>query len=276
VIVISSHSGKQDVFQALELGALEFIAKPDRFLSPDLPDLKSELLHKAKTVRALQIVPFTKVRSPTPAAEVSTGGTPEGLAEGELTRLVCIGASTGGPPALQTMLKGLTPGPHTAFVVAQHMPPKFTRAFAERLNRMSPFTISEAEQGDLVLPGKVYIMPGGRHGEIRVGPRGVSLVLSDSEKDDHYVPSVDRLFESVAKNFEGDVLAVVMTGMGHDGSVGVKALREAGAATIAESQESAVVYGMPKEAVATGCIDQELPLGGIIEAIAQFVAKSAS
>jgi len=269
--MISSHSRKQEVFQALELGALDFIAKPDRFFSTEVATLRRELIAKAMAVRALQPLPFSKAgkareSSATLPVEPATGPGEEKPVQ----RVVCIGSSTGGPPALQSLFSALGAGGPTAFLVAQHMPEKFTRAFAERLDRRTTLTIKEAEEGDLIKPGHVYIAPGGGHLELGGQTDQRIARVRAVKEDDHYIPSVDRLFASVAENFDKRMLAVVLTGMGSDGAEGVRAIRDAGGHVLVESRETAIVYGMPKEAARTGCVSQELPLGGLIEAVHRF------
>lgn len=278
VIVISSHSRKQEVFQALELGALDFIAKPAHHIPPDIAALREEIISKALTVRSLEPIPFGKrVNMPMPKAEPrdQRSGASEWQAPKPTqpaTRLVCIGASTGGPPALESLFRAVGTSPQCAFVVAQHMPAKFTRAFAERLNRMTSLDIREGEEGMEVMGGAVYIAPGGKHMElVRVGDQHL-IKLQDVSEGDRYVPSIDRLFESSSKAFAMSMLAVVLTGMGADGAAGVRTVRGAGGRTLAESQESSIVFGMPKEAIQTGCIDEVLPLGQIIERVAKFAA----
>ena len=278
VIVISSHSRKQEVFQALELGALDFIAKPSHHIAPDIASLRDELIIKALTVRSLEPVPFNKrVNMNVPKADPrdqrsGAADLPPSRATQPATRLVCIGASTGGPPALESLFKAMGTSPQCAFLVSQHMPAKFTRAFAERLNRMTSLDIREAEDGMEIVGGSVYIAPGGKHMELTRGAESHFIRLIDVRETDRYVPSIDRLFESAAKGFEMSMLAVVLTGMGADGALGVRTVRQAGGRTLAESQESSIVFGMPKEAIQTGCIDEVLPLGQIIERVAKFAS----
>jgi two-component system chemotaxis response regulator CheB len=278
VIVISSHSRKQEVFQALELGALDFIAKPSHHIAPDIASLRDELISKALTVRSLEPVPFSKrtnMSAPRSDARDQRSGASEWQAPRAAqpaTRLVCIGASTGGPPALESLFKAVGTSPLCAFLVAQHMPAKFTRAFAERLNRMTSLDIREAEDGMEIVGGAVYIAPGGKHMELTRSGDQHFVKLVEVRETDRYIPSIDRLFDSAAKTFEMSMLAVVLTGMGADGAVGVRTVRQAGGRTIAESQESSIVFGMPKEAIQTGCIDEVLPLGQIIEKVAKFAA----
>jgi two-component system chemotaxis response regulator CheB len=278
VIVISSHSRKQEVFQALELGALDFIAKPSHHIAPDIASLREEIISKALTVRSLEAVPFANRAMPPPKPESrvqSPGEWQQPKATTPATRLVCIGASTGGPPALESMFRAMGTSPACAFLVAQHMPAKFTRAFAERLNRMTSLDIREAEDGMEIFGGQVLIAPGGRHMELTRTGGGHTVRLLDVRESDRYVPSIDRLFESAAKAFEMSMMAVVLTGMGADGALGVRTVRQAGGRTLAESQESSIVFGMPKEAIQTGCIDEVLSLGQIIEKVAKFASPAS-
>ncbi len=174
--------------------------------------------------------------------------------------MIVIGASTGGPPALQKVLTDIDMLGSVGVVVAQHMPPGFTRAFADRLNRFCKMEIREAQTGDRVEPNRVLIAPGGKN--LFLVRRGEDVVVQIKETSSRYryVPSVDALFESAAAIFGKELLGVVLTGMGNDGSSGVRRIRERGGQVLAESEETSVVYGMPKEAVATGCVDNELPL----------------
>jgi len=258
VIVISSYAHKSDVFKALELGAFDFIAKPPpRGTQESLDSLRGELLEKVRAARHVR--PGTRHQAPGARAMAVVG---------ELPLVVAVGASTGGPPAVQRLLEGLAVEPTPCVLVAQHMPSQFTRAFAERLDRIGPFTVTEACDGDLVQPGHVYIAPGGRH--LVLVERGAKLELHTPPPTgvDKYAPSVDRLFTSVAQVLGARALGVVLTGMGADGAAGAKELSRAGAEVWAEAEETAVVFGMPGEAIATGAVSRVLPLGEIGPALA--------
>lgn len=273
VIMVSSHSRKHEVFQALELGALDFVAKPSRYFSYEDPALRDEILTKALAVRALQVVPLTqRAREKSKVEPVLPENKVTAQPSTPVERVVCIGASTGGPPALQSVFRTLQAGTPTAFLVAQHMPEKFTRAFAERLDRLSALQIREAHHGMQVKPDTILIAPGGFHMEV-VAPGETPVVhLTLASKEDRYAPSIDRLFASAAELFGASVLAVVLTGMGSDGSLGVKRVYSQLGMTIAESRETSIVFGMPKEAIETGCIRDILPLSAIIERIQSFCA----
>jgi two-component system chemotaxis response regulator CheB len=268
VIVVSSHSRKEEVFQALELGALDFIAKPSHHIGPDLTSLRDDLAAKVATVRALRPLPR-------PGAAAMAAPAAQGVVLDRLPvdRVVCLGASTGGPPALELVFKALPAPASAAVLVAQHMPERFTRTFAERLNRMVSLEVEEAEEGTLVQSGYAYVAPGGHHMVVKTEKDRPVLHLEATTRRDRYAPSVDRLMASAAEVFGGSTLAVVMTGMGADGSRGVEAVRAAGGTTMAESEETAVVYGMPKEAQLTGCVDEVLALPRIAERIAAFTNR---
>jgi two-component system chemotaxis response regulator CheB len=265
VIVISALSGADKVFKALELGALDFVAKPSSSASVDLLSIKEDLQKKV-----LQILALKPDRHPHPIPEsippercelkpVPSSGR-AGIGLQHAIDLVAIGSSTGGPPALQHIFTSFRQRYPFAVVVSQHMPPGFTKAFADRLNRTSLFDIKEAEDGDLVLPGRVLIAPGGRNMVFEVcGGQVTARIMAPSESD-RYVPSVDVMLESCAGIYRKRVAAVILTGMGNDGSRGVRIVKEHGGCVIAESEETAIVYGMPREAVATGVVDRCVPL----------------
>ena len=271
VIVISALSGADNVFKALELGALDFVAKPSSGASVDLLSIKEDL-HK-KVLQVLAVKPSGNIRSipgnnlrESSAAELKPG-IMAGIRIQNNLDLVAIGCSTGGPPALQQIFSAFEKKYPFAIVVSQHMPAGFTKAFADRLNRTSLFDVKEAEDGDLILPGKVLIAPGGRNMILEdCGGRVTARIVAPSESD-RYVPSVDVMLQSCAGIYRKRVAAVILTGMGNDGSKGVRIIKEHGGCVIAESEESAVVYGMPREAVATGVVDRCVPLNGIASEI---------
>ncbi|NMO13351.1 chemotaxis response regulator protein-glutamate methylesterase [Pyxidicoccus fallax] len=262
VIVISSYAHKSDVFKALELGAFDFIAKPPRGTREALEGLRGELLDKVRAARHVR-----------PGQRHAAPGARAMAVAGELPLVVAVGASTGGPPAVQRLLEGLAAEPTPCVLVCQHMPSQFTRAFAERLDRIGPFTVTEACDGDTVQPGHVYIAPGGRH--MVVADRGSRLELHTPPPTplDKYAPSVDRLFTSVAQVLGSRALAVVLTGMGADGAEGALEVHRAGGEVWAESEETAVVFGMPGEAIATGAVKRVLKLGDIGPALATLARR---
>jgi two-component system chemotaxis response regulator CheB len=264
VIVISGRSGDEEVFQALELGAVDFIAKKTARAAPDLASIERELIRKVHASRELRIDRVRRRLSALPPVVDRSPGPGDSA-----PRVVAIGASTGGPAALMQIFAAFPDPPGCAFLVAQHMPEGFTRGFADRLDRFTSLRAAEARGGEALAPGTVWVAPGGRHLELenRAG-RVVTRVVPTLPRD-RYAPSVDRLFESAAKHLGADVLAVVLTGMGDDGRAGVGAVKAAGGRAIAESEETAVVFGMPKRAIRTGAVDRVLPLGEIAGAIQQ-------
>ena len=157
--------------------------------------------------------------------------------------------------------------PQSAFLIAQHMPRGFTRGFAERLDRMTQMCAIEAEGGEVVAPGGVIVAPGGKHLELESRDGEVITRLVAIRSQDKYTPSVDRLFQSAAKHIGSDLLAIVLTGMGDDGRAGVESVKRSGGSVIAEAESTAVIFGMPRQAIRSGAVDQVLPLGEIAAAI---------
>jgi two-component system chemotaxis response regulator CheB len=262
VIVVSGRTGEEDVFRALELGAVDFVGKPSPRATPELNNIEHELVRKVHAIRDLRIEKVQTRISSAPAllrAEVGpASSTP---------RVVAIGSSTGGPAALMQVFGAFPEAPQCSFVVAQHMPAGFTRGFAERIDRLTRLRAIEAAGGETLSPGTVLIAPGGKHLELENLRGRVVTRLIASEARDKYTPSVDRLFESAAKHVGADLLAVVLTGMGDDGRAGVRSVNLAGGRIIAEAESTAVIFGMPQQAIRTGLVDQVLPLGEIAAAI---------
>jgi two-component system chemotaxis response regulator CheB len=181
--------------------------------------------------------------------------------------VVAIGSSTGGPAALMQIFGSFAEAPRSAFLVAQHMPEGFTRGFADRLDRLTPMRASEAQGGEAPEPGTILVAPGGSHLELENrGGQVVTRIVSPDRRD-KYSPSVDRLFESAAKHFGRDLMAIVLTGMGDDGRNGSAAVKATGGSVIAESEQTAVIFGMPRQAIRSGAVDHVLPLHEIATAI---------
>jgi two-component system chemotaxis response regulator CheB len=272
VIVISSYSRKQNVFKALELGAVDFIAKPTRHLSPELHKIRDELLEKVQMVRYLRAssISFKMHDRSSQKAEAATTA----LEQEEISpdfALVVIGASTGGPPALQTFLQMLPRDLPITYLIAQHMPSNFTNAFAERLNRYTQLEVTEAKNGDVLIPGRVLISPGGHCLKVENTGNKLKCVLVEGNDSMKYVPSIDLLFETAAEALGNRVMAVLLTGMGSDGKEGIGIVKEKGGRTVAESEETAVIYGMPKEAIDSGNVDVALPLDEIADEVVRFI-----
>jgi two-component system chemotaxis response regulator CheB len=263
VIAVSSRASDRSVFKALELGALDFIAKPGGRVSPRLEEIQRDLV--SKVLQFVQVRLDNLSRRVQEETSVSApAAVPESCPRG--IELVAVGCSTGGPPALQHLFQSLPRLP-VPFVVAQHMPPTFTRLFAERVNKLTPFEVREGRDGEMLVPGFVYIAPGGMQSEVRRIPEGLQLRVFPAGSNDLYAPSVDRLFRTASEAVRERLVAVIMTGMGDDGADAIRDVHERGGKTIAESAESAIIFGMPSEAIKTGAVDEVLSLAHIPEAI---------
>jgi len=277
VLMVSSltQEGAQATLEALALGALDFIPKENSLASASILQIQQDLQEK---VRKLARSPrFRKVRMPLPQLPTQPGQhvptpvpafqapAPQAVARlgalsGPRAELLAIGCSTGGPKALQDLLPGLPKTLPVPCLIVQHMPGTFTKAFAERLNGLCQVEVREAVHGETALPGCVYIAPGGLHMLYRQrGSSGV-IELSAEPSTSLHRPSVDVMFQSIADNSSRQVLAMILTGMGSDGTRGMVSLKAKGAHTLAEAEESCIVYGMPRAAFERGCVDQVAPL----------------
>jgi len=267
VIMLSSvtEAGADTTIKALEIGAVDFVAKPANVFDISGRVKEQELVEK------IRVASVTK-RSRQPGAEIKpmplkqTVLAPKSLS---LRKIIAIGTSTGGPKALQEVIP-LIPGDIPAAVlIVQHMPPGFTRSLAERLDSLSKLTVKEAEDGEAVKPGYAYIAPGDYHmlvGRQRDG--GLKINLSHDPPVNGHRPSVDMMMNSVSNLGINDIIAVIMTGMGGDGSVGVKRIKEINRGfVIAQDEKTCVVYGMPRMAVQTGAVDSIVPLNEIADEI---------
>ncbi len=251
VIICSSlaESGAQITLEAMRAGAVQIIQKPQSglkfFLQQDAPEI----------IRAVKAAARANVRNMRPMPE-----TPRNLLLQKSTeKVIAVGTSTGGTQALEVLLRAL-PVTVPGMVVVQHMPEKFTAAFAARLNTISALEVREAQDGDRVLPGRALIAPGGKH--MRLLRRGAQFVVQvfDGPLVKHHRPSVDVLFRSVAQVAGSNAWGVIMTGMGDDGAQGLAEMHQAGAYTIAQDEASCVVFGMPKEAIRLGGVDEIIAL----------------
>lgn len=264
-LVISAVSDANKVFRALEMGALDFVTKPVQGSIAELHRIEQDLHWK---VRQVMINLLNNQVYPVDSDQVSGQKTITApSACKQKIELVAIAASTGGPPALQSIFSSFEQCYPFSLVVAQHMPAGFTHAFAERMNRTSPFTVREACDGDRITPGLALIAPGGCNLVLEGSGSEIRARVLPPDSGDRYIPSADALFCSCAGLYKSRMLAVVLTGMGNDGSKGAVAVKEQGGLVLAESEDSAVVYGMPREAVATGCVDRMVPLPGVSQAI---------
>jgi two-component system chemotaxis response regulator CheB len=247
VIVVSSHStaGASITLKALALGAFDFVAKPQD-VSARMPEIADELIRKIHAAAQSAGVQTQFLPGDT------TGKQPAKLRPVAPTHIVAIGISTGGPNALQYLFSHLPAEFTGSILVVQHMPDGFTELFAKRLDETCPIRVKEAQSGDLLMAGRALICPGNRHMKVKKLPLGNVAVLADEAPVNGHRPSVDVLFRSVADEFGPQAMAVLMTGMGEDGATGLGEIRAAGGYTVAQSQETCVVFGMPKAAIERG------------------------
>ncbi len=272
VIMVSSHNDSKTVFKALELGAVDFIAKPTRRASIELQSIEKDLLRKVRGIKNIRMDLLSKNLELLGGREEAEEAKEDLLEE---IKVVAIGSSTGGPAALQIILTRLPSDFSAAIVVSQHMPKGFTGPLSERLNKLSQVRIKEAKDLDPVEPGTVLICPGGYHLGLKKKGRDAVAVLKEGKLTDKYVPSVDYMMKSVADTFGRNSMGVILTGMGNDGRSGMVEINERGGYTIAESEESAVVFGMPAEAIKAGAAKAVLPISAIPSEIIHKVHASA-
>ncbi len=275
VIVVSRHSEKENIFKALEFGAIDFVEKPSRWTAAESAELRAQLRDKILLVRSLR-AQTTTMRPLVTLQHVS--GRPAAMAQIKTVPrmpprvVIAIASSAGGPAALLDIFSRLPARFPAAVLVAQHMPERFTRTFAQRLDSRTTLLVSEARDRDPVLAHRAYVCPGDRCMEVELGADGVDLlvrVVAPSEKD-RYVPSADRLFRTVAHAAGPRAVGVVLTGMGDDGTEGALAIRRARGIVVAESKESAVVPGMPVAAVRAGAVTKVLDLAEIANYLAEI------
>jgi two-component system chemotaxis response regulator CheB len=258
VIVFSTHSkeGAYSTFKALALGAIDFVAKPRDAAAGNLEPVALQLAEKIKVAKRAggrKTIPKPVLEIPPSSKKRSRPAIPP-------NRIIAIGISTGGPNALQYLLTQFPADFPATFVVVQHMPEGFTDMFARRLDECCALDVHEAKSGDLLIAGRVLICPGNRHMMVRRMPRGEMVVLSDTPPINGHRPSADVLFHSVAQEFGLTSVGVIMTGMGEDGAEGIGAIKAAGGMTIAQSEETCVVSGMPRAAILKGFVQKVLPL----------------
>lgn len=278
VVICSTltEKGAETTMAALAAGAVSIITKPKLGLKDFLSESADELVAAVRAASHANVRRLAPRVAPAPApvaakltADAVLPAAPDTRALPRTTeRVVAIGTSTGGTLALEEVLTALprvTPG----IVIVQHMPEKFTAAFADRLNGLCQIEVREARHGDRVLPGRALIAPGGKHMLLRRDGAHYHVDVIDGPLVNRHRPSVDVLFRSVAKHAGANALGIIMTGMGDDGAAGLLEMRKAGARTVAQDEDSCVVYGMPKEAVKRGGVEKSVPLKGIDREILQ-------
>ncbi|MDW7675079.1 MAG: chemotaxis response regulator protein-glutamate methylesterase [Bacillota bacterium] len=263
VIMLSSltSEGTEATVKALEKGAVDFILKPVGF---DMSQLKAELISKIKLAAKVNVhKPLTIQKNIT----IKPVNLLKSKCPHKADQIVLIGTSTGGPKALQEVLPLFPKNFPAPILVVQHMPPGFTKSLAERLNSLSAITVKEAEHGEAIEPGFAYIAPGDYHLMINNNQKCISIKLTKDNLVSGHRPSVNVMMTSVCENFKGYIIGVILTGMGSDGTEGMKFINKIKGRTIAEDESTCVVYGMPKAAVLAGCVDIVVPIFDITSTI---------
>lgn len=267
VIMLSSltKEGANSTIAALEAGAVDFITKPTNIFGMAGDEKKQEIIEKVKIAKkAVNNKRFS-------GSNVQKKSKNDIIKSNSIKSIVAIGTSTGGPKALQDVIPLIPGSVPAAFLVVQHMPPGFTKSLAERLNSMSELTVKEAEDGEPVRPGYAYIAPGDYHMMVEnSGGDGMKIRLSQEPAVGGHRPSVNVMMDSLSKTGFSNIVAVIMTGMGGDGSEGIKKIKTVNRGyVIAQDEQSCVVYGMPRSAVLTGAVDVVVPLKDIWKEIAK-------
>lgn len=255
VIMISSltEQGAEVTLRALELGAVDYLAKPKIDIAKGIEEYRQEIVAKIKTAALAKVSnkPKAKLTSTTPSLRFKT-----------TEKIIAIGASTGGTEAIKTVLTTM-PIDSPGIVITQHMPPGFTTSFAKRLNGLCRITVLEAQGDERIVPGHAYLAPGDRHLTVVRSGADYRIVLTDGPRVSGHKPSVDVMFESVAESVASNALAVVLTGMGKDGALGIRYIAEHGGFTMAQDEATSLIFGMPQEAIKTGCVKQVVGLESI-------------
>lgn len=264
VLMISSltQQGSEATLTALELGAIDFLSKPAHDIARRMGDYADEIRDKIRAAAAARVrAPhrFHRPADPPPPPVPPLGA-------GAQQAMLFIGASTGGTEAIRALLSGL-PADCPPILVVQHMPEYFTAGFAARLNSYCPMRVKEAEDGEPIKPGVAYIAPGNWHMRVQGVLGNFRIALTQDEKVNRHRPSVDPLFDSAAACLGKRAIGVILTGMGRDGADGMRKMRDAGAVTFGQSESSCVVYGMPREAMKAGGVQQEWPLDALASKI---------
>lgn len=281
IIMISSltQKGAEVTIQALDLGAIDFVPKPSGYVSLDIEDLSTEIIAKIKLAAKIHVVRTVNRPVTIPFFPKKVEKKPDALSHpGELPlkkkhdykRVVAIGCSTGGPSALNDILQQFPAGFAAPILVVQHMPEKFTEKLAELLDHRIALQVVEAKEGMTIRRGVVYIAPGAYHMRVRSNR---TIALQHEPSSTVPCPSVDILMTSVAEVFGKEVIGVILTGMGNDGVAGMNAIKDKKGVTIAQDEETSLVFGMPKMAIESGCIDSIVPLSLVPDEIMHSLRK---
>lgn len=288
ILIVSSESreGADVTLKALELGAIDFVAKPSGGIDLDMSSVKDELCRKLKMAAKVRVVRTAtrsklqnEIASSSPRVEPASKNGDSGLQEVRAAvnaaaksagkfPIVVLASSTGGPATLMNFMPYFPKDFPGAVILVQHMPGNFTAQFSKQLAEISKIKVKEAEAGEIIVPGQLYVCPGSHH--LRVSPTG-RISLDDGPRIGGYRPCADLTFESTAEYAGPMTIGVILTGMGNDGAKGVQEIRAAGGHVIAQDESTAVIFGMPQEAIKTGAVDQVLPMEAIYHAIEKRV-----
>jgi two-component system chemotaxis response regulator CheB len=288
ILIVSSESreGAEVTLKALELGAIDFVAKPSGGIDLDMSSVKDELCRKLKMAAKVRVVRTAtrsklqqEIASSSPRVEPASKNGDNGLQEVRAAvnaaaksagkfPIVVLASSTGGPATLMNFMPYFPKDFPGAVILVQHMPGNFTSQFSQQLAEISRIKVKEAEAGEIIVPGQLYVCPGSHH--LRVSPTG-RVSLDDGPRISGYRPCADLTFESAAEYAGPMTIGVILTGMGNDGAKGVQEIRAAGGHVIAQDESTAVIFGMPQEAIKTGAVDQVLPMEAIYHAIEKRV-----
>ena len=281
VVMVSTltEQGAEITLRALEMGAVDFVAKPRIGVSSGLNELAGDIVEKIRVaakahVKRLAAAPGGATTAPAAAghaAEPPRAPLPRLSTE----KIICIGSSTGGTEAIREVLVPM-PADAPAIVITQHMPPGFTTSFANRLNTLCRIRVAEARDGERILPGHAYIAPGGRHLRIDRSGSNYVAVLEDTEPVNRHRPSVEVLFKSAARVLGPNALGIMLTGMGADGAAAMREMKDAGSYNYVQDEASCVVFGMPRMAIQHGAAHEVLPLNQIANAVLNRLASSPS
>ncbi len=268
VVMISTltERGAEVTMKALELGAVDFVAKPRVGLSSGLNELAAQIVEKIRVAAAAHVRRMPAGSAGAAQAAPTPASTAALLGRVSTEKVICIGASTGGTEAIREVLVHL-PADSPAIVITQHMPPGFTTSFAARLNSLCQITVKEAVNGERILPGHAYIAPGGKQFHIARSGANYVAVVDDGPPVNRHKPSVEVLFKSAAAVLGRNAYAIMLTGMGADGAAAMREMKDAGSYNYVQDEASCIVFGMPREAIAHGAADEVLPLSQIAPAL---------
>ncbi|QHE88156.1 protein-glutamate methylesterase/protein-glutamine glutaminase [Hydrogenophaga sp. BPS33] len=281
VVMVSTltEQGAETTLRALEMGAVDFVAKPRIGISSGLNELAGDIVEKIRTAAAAHVkriaMPAPGTSSPAPHGPAAHDAPRAALPRVATEKIICIGASTGGTEAIREVLVPM-PADAPAIVITQHMPPGFTTSFAHRLDTLCRIRVAEARDGQRILPGHAYIAPGGRHLRIDRSGSNYVAVVEDTEPVNRHRPSVEVLFKSAARVLGPNALGIMLTGMGADGATAMREMKDAGSYNYVQDEASCVVFGMPRMAIQHGAAHEVLPLNQIANAVLTRLASSPS